>query len=452
MTPVVPLGTSVRLRRPPVATCTLFLLNLAAWLVVPLAGSPGRVLPLLALAPAHPSLVAALVSCFLHVSFLHLAGNMVYLGLFGAPVEDRLGRGRFVALYLGLGMAALLAQSAAMRLRGPVDPLILILGSSGAISGTLGLFLVRFPRAHVFVAAPPFLLGRRPVPGVGRVNAAVAITAWLAVESLSGFLSLDARHVATAHWAHLVGFGLGVGVGCVIGLPSASRRERLLAEAADARRDGRFEQALFRLRAYTGSHTGDLDAWFEHARLAQALGQHREAQEAYAAALGIAGRSRDRAALLGAYAEMTRSYPDAPPRPTLDLLLGRRAEADGLFVEAARFYDRAAQHAGDTETAREALERAARLHLEKTNDLAAAQGPLAALAARDGVRSGPQPAPPRPAEPGPAALRPLRGLAIVPPPVARNPSARLARHVEVNPGIPTTRSVVIGAIRDKENA
>ncbi len=93
---------------------------------------------------------------FLHGGFFHLAGNMLYLWIFGDNVEDRIGRGRFIAFYLICGAIAAFAQ-ALLDVRSTVP----MIGASGAVSGILGAYLVLYPRANVLVAMP-FLVARVP--------------------------------------------------------------------------------------------------------------------------------------------------------------------------------------------------------------------------------------------------------------------------------------------------
>ena len=94
---------------------------------------------------------------FVHGGFFHLAANMLYLWIFGDNVEDRVGRGRFVAFYLICGAIAALAQ-ALPDMRSGVP----MVGASGAVSGILGAYLVLYPRANVLLAMP-FVLARVPV-------------------------------------------------------------------------------------------------------------------------------------------------------------------------------------------------------------------------------------------------------------------------------------------------
>jgi membrane associated rhomboid family serine protease len=94
---------------------------------------------------------------FLHGAFLQLAANTVYLWIFGDNVEDRVGRGRFIAFYLICGGIAAFAQ-ALPDLKSTVP----MIGANGAVSGVLGAYLVLYPRARVLVAVPS-LVARIPV-------------------------------------------------------------------------------------------------------------------------------------------------------------------------------------------------------------------------------------------------------------------------------------------------
>ena len=131
---------------------------------------------------------------FLHSGFLHLAGNMVYLWIFGDNVEDRVGRGRFVAFYLICGGVAALAQ-ALPDMRSTVP----MVGASGAVSGVLGAYLVLYPRANVLVAMP-FLLARVPV--------LVMLGLWFGGQ-LARSLLIEPGAAGVAFTAHIGGFVCG---------------------------------------------------------------------------------------------------------------------------------------------------------------------------------------------------------------------------------------------------
>jgi len=128
---------------------------------------------------------------FVHGGFFHLAGNMVYLWIFGDNVEDRVGRGRFVAFYFVCGAIAALAQ-ALPDMRSTVP----MVGASGAVSGVLGAYLVLYPRANVLLAMP-FVLARVP--------AFVMLGLWFAGQ-LASSLRTEPGEVGVAFTAHVAGF------------------------------------------------------------------------------------------------------------------------------------------------------------------------------------------------------------------------------------------------------
>ena len=102
--------------------------------------------PELAVVPAG---LTVLTSMFLHGGFMHLAGNILYLWIFGNNVEDSMGHVRFVIFYLVCGLAAVAGQV----MQDP-DSQIPMIGASGAISGVLGAYLLLYPHARVLVLIP----------------------------------------------------------------------------------------------------------------------------------------------------------------------------------------------------------------------------------------------------------------------------------------------------------
>ena len=128
---------------------------------------------------------------FLHGDFFHLAGNMLYLWIFGDNVEDRVGRGRFIAFYLICGAVAALAQ-ALPDMRSTVP----MIGASGAVSGVLGGYVVLYPRASVLVALPLLLL---------RVPALLVLGLWFAAQLTSSFVA-ESGAGGVAFTAHVAGF------------------------------------------------------------------------------------------------------------------------------------------------------------------------------------------------------------------------------------------------------
>ncbi|MFD7135009.1 rhomboid family intramembrane serine protease [Streptomyces sp. NPDC059894] len=135
---------------------------------------------------------------FVHGGWVHLLGNMLFLYVFGAMTEHRMGRLRFTLFYLGCGYLALLGYAAAHAGSGQS-----LVGASGAISAVLGAFLHLFPRARV-TSLLPFLLFL-PL----RFPAWVVLPFWAALQWLAAGRAGPGPGVA--YLAHLLGFGLGFG-------------------------------------------------------------------------------------------------------------------------------------------------------------------------------------------------------------------------------------------------
>jgi len=142
-----------------------------------------------------PPWATVFTSMFLHGSWMHLIGNMLYLWIFADNVEDRCGHFRFVVFYALCGVAAALAQA----LPDP-DSQIPMVGASGAISGVLGAYLLLFPRAHVLVLAP--------VLGLVRMPALLVLGLWFVMQLASELSAPPGAGVAFR--AHIGGFVAGL--------------------------------------------------------------------------------------------------------------------------------------------------------------------------------------------------------------------------------------------------
>jgi membrane associated rhomboid family serine protease len=136
---------------------------------------------------------------FMHGSLAHLAGNMLFLWVFGNNVEDRLGRVRYLGFYLVCGLAAAFTHIAlSMASRTP------IVGASGAISGVLGAYLVLWPRARVLTLVP--FLFFIPV----EVSAGFLLGMWFVLQLLNALGGLGAAESSgVAFFAHVGGFAAG---------------------------------------------------------------------------------------------------------------------------------------------------------------------------------------------------------------------------------------------------
>ncbi|MBI4756850.1 MAG: rhomboid family intramembrane serine protease [Betaproteobacteria bacterium] len=145
-----------------------------------------------------PTGATIFTSMFLHGGFMHLAGNMLYLWIFGNNVEDAMGHLRFILFYLLCGVVAVYAQA----LPDPSSQVPMI-GASGAISGVLGAYLLLYPRARVLVAIPlGFYLHTMRLPAVW------VLGFWFVLQVVNSMLAGDGPGVA---WlAHAGGFVAGM--------------------------------------------------------------------------------------------------------------------------------------------------------------------------------------------------------------------------------------------------
>jgi membrane associated rhomboid family serine protease len=146
----------------------------------------------------NPIYLTLLSSMFMHGSWLHLGGNMLFLWIFGDNVEHRAGPLGYVVFYLVAGIVA----SAAQILSDPSSP-IPSLGASGAISGVLGAYIVLYPRNRVTAFVFRFLV---------QIPALAAIGMWIAIQVLSS-LADPTGAGGVAYLAHIGGFSTGVLVG-----------------------------------------------------------------------------------------------------------------------------------------------------------------------------------------------------------------------------------------------
>ncbi|CUI16917.1 Rhomboid family protein [Candidatus Protochlamydia naegleriophila] len=150
---------------------------------------------------AHPwnNVITLFTSMFMHGGWMHLAGNMLYLWIFGDNVEDRLGRFKYILFYLLSGLAATLAQYVFVP-----DSTIPNLGASGAIAGILGAYILLYPGQKVKV-----LVGQSIV----LMPALVVIGIWIFLQLVSGagtLYSVKNDEGGVAYMAHIGGFFVGL--------------------------------------------------------------------------------------------------------------------------------------------------------------------------------------------------------------------------------------------------
>jgi membrane associated rhomboid family serine protease len=144
--------------------------------------------------------ITILTAMFMHASWSHIIGNMIFLWAFGPEIEDAMGPGRYTAFYLIGGVVAMLAQVAA-------DPHSTIpnLGASGAIAAVMGAFLITYPKDQIRTLLFFGFFFR-----VTMVNAALLIGLWFVIQLFSAGAVTGADVGGVAYLAHVGGFIFGV--------------------------------------------------------------------------------------------------------------------------------------------------------------------------------------------------------------------------------------------------
>jgi len=205
-----PIGDDDSARRTvPVVTYALIALNVLVFVLELNGGDPfierWSVVPRRLTQNPGGDFITIFTSMFMHGGWLHLAGNMLYLWIFGDNVEDRFGHAKFTVFYLLCGIAATVAQVAISA--GSSVP---NLGASGAIAGVLGAYLILFPRGNVRV-----LMGRGVVP----MPALMVIGLWIVLQFINGIGSItqSAETGGVAYMAHIGGFVAGLALTFLFG-------------------------------------------------------------------------------------------------------------------------------------------------------------------------------------------------------------------------------------------
>jgi membrane associated rhomboid family serine protease len=194
--------------RTPYVTYALIALNVIAFLsYMALLGDEPRLNAFFdrwALIPAKftagQGTVTIVTSMFLHGGFMHIAGNMLFLWIFGDNLEDFFGHLGFLAFYLACGVAAALTQV----LPAP-DSTVPMVGASGAIAGVMGGYLLLFPRARVDVLVILVIIIRMIA-----LPAWVMLGFWFGIQLVNSYVSFGLDSGGVAFLAHSGGFAAGL--------------------------------------------------------------------------------------------------------------------------------------------------------------------------------------------------------------------------------------------------
>ena len=196
----------------PFVTMLMIVANVVVWLLVQGAGMPEQLEASVWVFGSIPCEVtgacvteglgrgAIMTSMFLHGSWGHLIGNMVFLWVFGNNIEDSMGHIRFLFFYLLTGIAAALAHI----YLSPMSEIPAV-GASGAISGVMGAYVLLYPRVRVHTYFPPFFFFHLP--------AFVFLGYWFFIQLSMGVVTIGpeaGEQGGVAVWAHVGGFVAGL--------------------------------------------------------------------------------------------------------------------------------------------------------------------------------------------------------------------------------------------------
>jgi membrane associated rhomboid family serine protease len=218
---VIPLRDNVPTRHFPVVTVGLIVANAIVWLwevtgtpfeqdVVDYGYYPCAVDgPCVGEAVGHQSIwVMAVASMFMHGSWFHIIGNMLFLWIFGNNVEDAMGRVRFLIFYLAAGIAATALQTfVTLQFATTEDASVPNIGASGAVAGVLGAYFLLLPRARVLTAIIlGFIFFLREIPAI------FFLGIWILFQAIEGGIELThpSPGGGVAFFAHIGGFAFGM--------------------------------------------------------------------------------------------------------------------------------------------------------------------------------------------------------------------------------------------------
>jgi membrane associated rhomboid family serine protease len=317
--------------------------------------------------PAHQTILGLICANFLHGGWLHLIGNMWFLWLTGAILEDTWGRIIYPAFYMVAGILAL--QVHAMANPGSLVPAI---GASGAIAGLMGAFLVRFPTTKIEMG---WLLMFRLYRF--KMAAYWLLPMWLLTEVFYG--TLFGQNSGVAHWAHIGGFVFGALIALGIsksGLEKLADKgilekvewvsHPLLAEANEQIEKGELDSALENLKKLLVEKPDSQDAY----RMLQGIywkkGDLRAHHEALEKLLGLELKAKEIESAQQTFQDFKNNGGEKLSAP-LWLDLCRQLETQPNIEHAAAAYEGLAQAYPAEKQGLLAYMAAGRIYLKRLN-------------------------------------------------------------------------------------
>jgi membrane associated rhomboid family serine protease len=293
---LLPYATDARATQPPLAAVALILIHFAIFGIIALITltrgpeAPTHWFAALSLVPASLRFYSVATYCLLHEDVFHLSANMLFVWVFGGPVEEAAGWKRFLALYWLAAVGSGLAQVLTARGLGGAVAEMPIIGASGAAAALVGAFAVRYYRASIRFIGIPF-----------RVPAAALLMGAIAAEGAAA--ALQVMHPASAasgnwvaHSGHVAGFVIGILWARLTGLASSAHMEYLRSDAARIAEDGAPMSAIRRWEEVLAQCPSDIQANAEIALLWAVVGGREQCADHFRRAIWGWMRRGDRRA------------------------------------------------------------------------------------------------------------------------------------------------------------
>jgi len=353
-----------------VVTLALLGANVIIFTLIRALGTDSRLLFWLVFVPARFQIHALLTSCFVHVDFLHIIPNLLYLWIFGSVLEDRMGRLHYLGAYFVCGVLSMMAQALAIVSLVPQNSAYPIIGASGAISGLLGLFLVRFYYVRIKVASVALLFLQGVYRAtVSRMNAGGAMLLWISIQLAYGLSSSANPLSTTAYWSHISGFLFGLLLGLTGGMSREATLERKLLKGRRYFEEGKWFAAMGELIEFLRQRPLDSEARAILARTFLLTGQRAKAASEYSKAIVGELNSGSFGLAMELYEEMKRVSETAQLPSSSQLAMARLLEETGRPDLSAETYAIFGSHNPESEKAPASLLRAAEIYTAKLNDL-----------------------------------------------------------------------------------
>jgi membrane associated rhomboid family serine protease len=226
---MIPIGDTEKINRKPWVNTTLIILNICIFIYLYFyAKNPEGLIKTLGFIPAaffktgwNPidyweKYIPLITSQFIHGSWMHVLGNMLFLFVFGDNIEDKIGHFRYFLFYLFCGIVAIMGHSYSN-----VHSTIVLVGASGAIAGVMGAFYILFPRAKV---KSSFIFFSQEIPAI------YYLFVWFILNLARGLFFHSGKFAEpVAWWAHISGFIAGALIinFFIVGAPQVKARVKI---------------------------------------------------------------------------------------------------------------------------------------------------------------------------------------------------------------------------------